>query len=388
MHKLRKRFFALSLVIVALFTGGYFAQFLPRDAIAENPTAHAVRNFIIRKTDGIRDALGLIDFEPPRYIPGQGTRVISRAHPDPDVTSDGLFEYLIYADDIGGVVRRVEGDGSLGWTHRSAFGPRSLQSAGGEVYFSDGDKITFLSAETGEESHTVAPSLGMLSCVSEVHQGTVYVCQLSFEGENIFSVDLATAKASNVAGLNTAAARSVALLDDQMLAVADTFGHRVLVKDLDTGVITEIPEFFPNDVAFTGEGHLLILGEHSNRLVSHNLQNGETNFLFGFRHPRNLGTIEPASYEAFSNSEMRLDHVELGTASKADARVAGPETLYSPNYFYTDQQTGCIVLADTDNHRLVILDEGFSFISEIAGLINVVSALVTFPKDADFGCRL
>jgi hypothetical protein len=388
MHKLRKRFFALSLVIVALFTGGYFAQFLLRDAIAENPTAHVVRNFAIRNTDGIRDALGLIDFEPPRYIPGQGTRVVFRAHPDPDVTSGVLFEYLIYADDIGGVVRRVEGDGSLGWTHRSAFGPRSLQSAGGEVYFADGDKITFLSAETGEESHSVDPSLGMLSCVSEVHQGTVYVCQRTFEGENVFSVNLATAEASNVAGLNTGAARSVVLLDDQMLAVADTYGHRVLVKDLDTGAITEIPEFFPNDATFTREGQLLILGEHSNRLVSHNLQNGETNFLFGFRHPRNLGAIEPTSYEAFSAFEMRLDHAKFGIVSRADSRVVGPETLYSPNYFYTDQQTGCIVIADTDNHRLVILDESFSFISEIAGLINVVSALVTFPEDADLGCRL
>lgn len=329
-----------------------------------------------------------MQFSEPRYIPGQGTTIVSRYHPLPEVVTDINFDFLIYADDIAGSVTRINGLGNVDWIHRTPFNPRSLHLTDtGEVYFVNGTKLTFLSIFDGRISKHLTPKIGLLSCASEQVSDFIYLCQRAIGDGGIFSFNVSTGEVSRVPGLNTSAARSVTVKNGSILAIADTFGHRVIVKDLKTGSSLTIPEYFPNDVNFTIDNNLLILGEHSNRLFEYNIDSSDISFIFGFHHKNNYKLMDYDDYFEFDTTDMILEDERLGSSSRADARIAGPMTLYSPNSFYLDEATGCTVISDTDNNRIVILDADSSLIGEVKGLTNVVAARIIFGDDTSDRCR-
>ena len=382
-----KRWWAAALAVAAGI-GACVALMPTRAVIAESPSAHLVRNVVARAIDRASIELGLMTFEPPRYVPGSGTRIVSRHHPfDPDdIVASGppLFDSLTYADDIGGRVRRLEPDGTPRWTYATPYNPRSLHLDGDTLVMADGLRVTMLSSLDGDVEARITPGIGMLSCTTAPRGGIVHVCGRSSDRENIYAVVVATGTAVAVENLTTSYARSIAM-GPGVMAVADTFGHRVVVVPLTDGDARAavVPEYYPNDVAFD-DGRLLILGEHSNRLIKVTLDGGETRFLFGYETEATRATLDVAAFMGAEPHEMRADG---GQTSRADRALAGDETLFSPNDLFIDPDSGCIAVADTDNHRVVFLDESYRYLGDVRGIVNPVSILVEFADGADAHCR-
>lgn len=162
-------------------------------------------------------------------------------------------------------------------------------------------------------------------------------------------------------------ARAAALSGDR-LALADTFGQRVVVQSVTTGlVLFERGAAYPNDVSWRGD-FLYVVEEHVDRILAFNLADDSTHIVLG-----------PPLSSRWDTTKQMLDvQQEVCRQDGAYPRdiasdlCSGEFTLYAPNGLYLERDG--IWVADTDNSRVIYVaaDQSISVLTGLNGPVNVV----------------
>ncbi|WP_428086390.1 hypothetical protein [Candidatus Thioglobus sp.] len=161
-----------------------------------------------------------------------------------------------------------------------------------------------------------------------------------------------------------------------ILFVADTFGQRVYGVDMKSNKkIFEIPSYFPNQIDLIDQDTILITEEHMNRVVSYNFKLNIFKVVAScpiqFYKNSVVTDLKTAEEKAPQFvAEKPIDYPKSLCASSE----AGIKTLYSPNGARAYGKDKLLV-ADTDNHRIVIFEKG-EVVTVIDGFNN--------PSDAAF----
>lgn len=157
-----------------------------------------------------------------------------------------------------------------------------------------------------------------------------------------------------------------ALLDNNTLYVADTYGHKVTVWDATTGILQATHEvYYPNSLQLVGNS-LIIASEHANQIQALDLTTGNRTRLYGcdldvFNDP-NASVADIRAAEA--SGQLRLPNGHSVCQS----------VLYSPN-MGTLLPSGDLLIADTDNHRVLIVRPDGSIRTEVQNLNNPIKAV-------------
>lgn len=148
-----------------------------------------------------------------------------------------------------------------------------------------------------------------------------------------------------------------------LVYVADTFGHRVAVFSSKGRLVDSFEVFFPNSVQVVGR-KLIVAAEHQNQILEIDLDTRERRILFG------------CDLDVYADPNLTVEQVRAfessGAAWRADRRGICEGRLYSPNHatLYDD---GTLLIADTDNHRVLVVRDG-EIKTEIRNLNNPTRA--------------
>ena len=156
-----------------------------------------------------------------------------------------------------------------------------------------------------------------------------------------------------------------AKFDGKKIYVADTFGHRIIVEDiLKKEILKDYPSIFPNELQINND-FLYIVEEHNDRILSINLKNDNRKVLLAppISMFWNTDFIQvPKNY--------LLCKVDDYLKSISSDFCSGSYTLYSPNGFrFIDEG---LIVADSDNHRIIYIDKKKNIKTIITGLNNPV----------------
>jgi len=166
-----------------------------------------------------------------------------------------------------------------------------------------------------------------------------------------------------------------AILIGSRLIVADTFNHRVYGVDILTSQkLFEFNSYYPNQLSVVDANTFVVVEEHMNRVMSYNISSQQTKVLFScpvelynknkLVDLKNIKTME---------SNLIFSPNKDFPKSICSQEFSGLNTLYSPNgvRYYN----GDLLIADTDNHRVVYIKNG-KVVTEIKGMNNPVDALL------------
>lgn len=163
---------------------------------------------------------------------------------------------------------------------------------------------------------------------------------------------------------------------DQMngfYAVSDTFGHRVVIYQGQTKV-DEIFEYYPNQAVFIDQENLLITGEHTNRVSRYNLTTKQMEILYGCQKHEIYTDLKFGLSEITSVEKSGDVTLLSGLGVCAIENNEGEETLYSPNGARTWSEG--LIISDSDNHRVIQVDNHGKILRTIDGLNEPVKAMV------------
>lgn len=145
--------------------------------------------------------------------------------------------------------------------------------------------------------------------------------------------------------------------------VADTFGHQVVAYDDNGTRIESFDVYYPNSVQIVGR-KMIVAAEHANQILEIDLDTKRRKIIFGC----DLDIYSDA--DATALSVIRRE--QSGALTREDGRSICEGRLYSPNMatLHTD---GTLLIADTDNHRVLIVRDGV-IKTEIRNLNNPTRA--------------
>lgn len=163
-------------------------------------------------------------------------------------------------------------------------------------------------------------------------------------------------------------------MTDLGLLVSDTFGGQVILVDtLVNRILAATTVYFPNSASLLPGGEVLICSEHGNRVFRWNVRTGMRSMVM---------SAPVAPFTDLRIDGHGLEALEILTAdpksassphkSKCSTESSGVDTLYSPNSAMT--LNGLTLIADTDNHRVVVAREG-RVITEVVGFNSPVNAV-------------
>lgn len=157
-----------------------------------------------------------------------------------------------------------------------------------------------------------------------------------------------------------------AIINHKKLYVADTFGYRVAVFDLKSLKFLYKKDFYyPNDLVLI-KNRVKVVEEHGNRIIDVDSGNIE------FSCPLWAYMQNKISIEKIEPEVVKLNSAEgIGRCAR---EYMGENTLYSPNgaVYFEDE----LIIADTDNHRIIAIQEG-KVVSEILNINNPVRIILT-----------
>lgn len=162
-------------------------------------------------------------------------------------------------------------------------------------------------------------------------------------------------------------ARAADLSGDR-LALADTYGGRIVVQSLLSGaVVHEHAVSYPNDVAWRGE-FLYVAEEHVDRIVAFNLADGSKHVVLA---PPSAPRWEISSSMDSLPREYCGGDVAFPRSIASDA-CSGERTLYAPDGLHLAERG--LWVADTDNARVLHLsDDGrLSVLTGLNGPVKIV----------------
>lgn len=166
--------------------------------------------------------------------------------------------------------------------------------------------------------------------------------------------------------------RDVTEYGSGLYAVADTFGQRVVVFNKKGEKLFQREFYYPNQATFLSADRLLVVEEHANRIVEWGLSTDEVSLLYGCdRHAiyTDLSST-PSEILDLENNSTELVREGLGVC----AQEFGSETLYSPNG--ASLYEGGLLISDSDNHRVIGVNEAGVIELEISGLNHPTKAVV------------
>lgn len=136
---------------------------------------------------------------------------------------------------------------------------------------------------------------------------------------------------------------------EEYLAIADTFGHRVVIYK-DKKMIKSIEVYFPN-TAFFGKGNrVLISAEHSNQVLEYNIDTNTLAVLLGCKQDPIYQRIHSLNDISKTEATGKLTHNSgLGVCAM---EIAGKNTIYSLNSV-RESSSETYLVSDTDNHRVL-----------------------------------
>ena len=295
------------------------------------------------------------------YEPTVGTQnVIYSANHLPLVFWGAPFESdIIVASDIGTNITRYSRDGKIVW--RIITYPKTVRAinihGGNVIAYAEYDKLT-IDIKSGQILKTV-PSQ-QLYLFNKISSG-VHVSGLDESGKGTISIN------NKKLPYKTQWARD-ALITKGRLYVSDTFGQRVAIFDLKTlKLISEKRFYYPNDL-FLMKGRVMVVEEHGNRIID-----VESNAIF-FSCPLWAYTQTKKPVEDIEHLTTKYNSQEK--VGRCAREFMGQNTLYSANgAIYTK---GSLIVADTDNHRIIAIKNG-EVISELINTNNPVRILLAPP---------
>lgn len=301
------------------------------------------------------------------YSPRQGTHNIAYSEFQPPTMYGQLFpsSFLVqvqYANTLAHIGR----DGAVKWTYPSA----------GHFVTADETNI-FINGLPDNRYIDVLSHAGNLKFSMRFDRPVNYMRTegnrliVVYDTEapvDIFSWDPVAGRGALLfSSVSVQYARS-ARLQGNMLAIADTFGFRVIIQNVETSAVEgSYPAWFPNDVAWRSN-FVYVVEEHNDRIIA-------LNSLTGKQH---VVMAPPTAWRWMPELALGTEPLEYcGTdlpypRSLSSDMCSGMTTLYAPNGFAL-RKDGMLV-ADTDNARVVYITNG-QVVSALVGLNNPVQVV-------------
>jgi hypothetical protein len=308
------------------------------------------------------------------FVPGIGTTQPDYRTPPPaELEGNDLPYDLIVNSDFGKVVERINGDGSTVWRHIQSSPTLTVAVLGNEVFVAGMRSIRVLDAETGILKRSIPVGLEaneVLQFANPIDSQRFLVSwftdsDLSYVG--IWSVNQGWEWISN----QTYLWPRWADLQEDLLVIADTYGHRVVGESVTDGnIVFEIPAYFPNDVRWIGESSVLIAEEHADRVWAYDWLTEERELVISAPGPRSDLQLPFDVVLALSNSaDLRIIPSSRTSLSKSSTEFSGTDTVYAPNGA-VQLPDGSFYVADTDNHRVIHVSGDGDVLSELVGINN------------------
>lgn len=283
---------------------------------------------------------------------------------------------IVVASDVGTNVTCLSREGQRLWSVDTyPYDPKGVGCRAGLVYFPFKNEVRVHRAADGKlvKSIPFEKRLYMLHVRDDLlivgyeHVDVVEVYRLSAGDEPPTKIFACPIKSEHARFADVLAGK---------LYVADTFGRRVFAVDMESGEMDfELPMYYPCDVKAVDRDTLLIAEEHGNRIVKYKISEGRSTIVYScpLELYANLAYDPQAieKHEALSTWAAGGEFPGIGCCSE---RVAGPDTLYSPNGVTPYGDNGCFI-ADTDNHRVVYLHNG-RMTTRVYGFNNPVKVAV------------
>ncbi|MFN3619981.1 hypothetical protein [Sphingorhabdus sp.] len=293
------------------------------------------------------------------YTPDKGTVDIVYCAPiNPPAFDGAKMDHGIFVlSDFGHQVQRLNQLGQVVWT-QNLHTPRGLDSTEKHLYVGDRKELLILDVDTGEILKRYRYSNYITAL--KAYRDRLFIAFDDGQVGSLIGYQIDD-KMNNVIfrlPMRLASARGIDV-SNNMLVIADTFHHKIVKIRLDSNVVSSTKSYYPNSVQIWKDS-LLISEEHLNmvsKFSSHSLT--RTGAMAGCFDPKNLDSkIEKVVLDDIYRSGTSCNAQHLGSK------------LYSPNdAIYAD---GSLYVADTDNHRIVVLKNGIKH-SVISGFNNPVN---------------
>lgn len=311
------------------------------------------------------------------YAPGTGTVNIDSGVPLlPSLTGSALPSDVVVINQYGPSIDYIGQGGELIWRYQTPMGMRSIDRFGNQIVFANGNQVGFLEASTGTLLRTWIPDPGTawVRFVTVTSSGEFLIGRATSTGEEV--VELYTSEGARLwdSSLTHSDPRGGDYRNG-LAVIADTGNHRVLGVDPNTNAIQfEIPAYFPNDALFVDDSTLLITEEHADRVWLYNITDQSKTLVLASPTFTNLSLTVNQIIGIVSSADHRIVPEDPSSKSKSSVEFSGINSLYSPNSAIR-LSNGGYYIADTDNHRVIYLDESGTITSVLTGFNNPTQVL-------------
>lgn len=282
--------------------------------------------------------------------------VLGRPSQDPLLVGEDLEKGIVVACELGRYIIKIYPNGTRHWyIDYPKFWSRSITTDGTYLYLALGTKFRILEIETG---YTYAEKeLGRKINFINFYEGDLIIGFEGFGSHNIKVYDfdsyslVLTERYSCAERTNNP---RHAIKDGRYLIVADTFNHRMFKWDLiNNTTIYEKGCYYPNSVFKEAPAQYGVVIEHENKITVWNETMLTWNYVFG----SNISTFASAEPDPDIETNELSTGIRIGAYNRslADMRIAGENTLYSPNF--SAKVGNKHFICDTDNHRIVVVED-------------------------------
>jgi len=283
------------------------------------------------------------------------------------IINESLGFEIIVVSDFGGAVERIDEYGKVKW-RRMFNNPRGISRDQSTLMVGDQDKLYILSLETGEVIKSY--SFPFIISKARVYEGKIWILTNDLKSSvQLFSERngrLIMEKKYEDVGKY---ARDFEI-DSKFIYIAGTYNHKISQYSKTTGLlINDFDSFYPNSVQIIGGQSVLVSEEHMNsiakfdflkmeRLVMHSCATGS-----GITDLNDLRLKANKPIDEKGESPCRINKEDFND-----------KNIFSPNDAIS--VTGGVLVADTDNHRIVYFEKVNEKIKFMYGFNSPVSVVV------------
>lgn len=269
-----------------------------------------------------------------------------------------------YQKKIWGVV-----NGGVAWERITGGWPRAMRLFDGVLYYADSHVIYRVDPATGSPAGSPWVMPAPVVCLDITQQQwTMLIVGYGGAGAGkveFFNVSSGVPVSQGLVTEHLSYPRAVHWVGlGGVIAVADTFGHKVKMIHLSTGKLAtnvthnSFDVYYPNDVRPIGGGKILVAAEHENRIITVNYNTGDRELVFAAdiapyndidATRQDIVNHEPASFVTTGRPVIFVPPKQEVAKEYADE-----PTCYAPNCAFFSAEK--LVLCDTDHHRVLVLD--------------------------------
>lgn len=302
------------------------------------------------------------DTEYSYYSPGVGT-IGARytEHVDPVLYGEPFPSGFLVQEQFARTVTRYNADGSVAWS-RGEWGGR-FATINGDKIFVTGSSLNVVDILSLDGEHLSSLVFERPVNYARVFGDKLVAVYRDYGPADVFGWN-GTAQPLEFATTKINYARAAAIEGDR-IALADTFGRRVVIQNMKTGEVEkEIPASYPNDVQWVGD-YLYFAEEHMDRITAYHVPTGKRTVVMAPPN-QSLWNAEAQDQEGQGCGPLSPPR------SKSSDECSGAFTLYSPNGIYVTERG--MFVADTDNSRVIYVEDG-KVRSALVGLNNAVKVM-------------